>query len=405
MLSKVEAGARLVTLTGPGGTGKTRLAIEAASALVPSYEAGVYWVGLASLHDAALVPETISRRSAPETGSPSTSASASSCSLLDNLEQVIDAAPGLAESGRCVPEPHRARHEPRGPACPGGGRVRGSSARRARGACRCSASEPRWSRPTRSPSCARVSTRCRLRSSSPRRAPRALSPRQILERISGSLDLLSGGRGADPRQRTLRATIAWSYELLSADEQRLLARLSVFAGGCTLEAAEAVCEADVDTPAVARREEPPPLHGRALLAARDDPGVRRGAARRAGRAKRRAVGHRAFMRRPRAGERGAAAHGERERGVGTAGARLRECPRRGRERARGGRARRRRADPRCASIRFSSPTATWRRRSEWTDAALAEREAGSRARRSRRDARRRRRDRALRRGPRSRDSS
>ena len=74
-----------------------------------------------------------------------------------------------------------------------------------------------------------------------------LSPAQILERLSGRLDFLKGGRDADPRQQTLRATIEWSYELLTPEEQQLFARLSVFAGGCTLEAAEEVCDADLDT--------------------------------------------------------------------------------------------------------------------------------------------------------------
>jgi non-specific serine/threonine protein kinase len=76
---------------------------------------------------------------------------------------------------------------------------------------------------------------------------KALTVSQILERLSGRLDLLRGGRDADPRQQTLRATIEWSYELLSPEEQRLFARLSVFAGGCTLEAAEEVAGADLDT--------------------------------------------------------------------------------------------------------------------------------------------------------------
>ena len=76
---------------------------------------------------------------------------------------------------------------------------------------------------------------------------KALSPAQILERLSQRLDLLKGGRDADPRQQTLRATIEWSYDLLSAEEQQLFARLSVFAGGCTLEAAEEVSDADLDT--------------------------------------------------------------------------------------------------------------------------------------------------------------
>ena len=74
-----------------------------------------------------------------------------------------------------------------------------------------------------------------------------LTPAQILERLSQRLDLLKGGRDADPRQQTLRATIEWSYDLLSEEEQRVFRALSVFAGGCTLEAAEEVADADLDT--------------------------------------------------------------------------------------------------------------------------------------------------------------
>jgi predicted ATPase len=73
------------------------------------------------------------------------------------------------------------------------------------------------------------------------------SPEQLLERLTERLDLLKGGRDADPRQQTLRATIEWSYELLEPQERRLLCGLSVFAGGCTYEAAESVCDADPDS--------------------------------------------------------------------------------------------------------------------------------------------------------------
>jgi predicted ATPase len=77
---------------------------------------------------------------------------------------------------------------------------------------------------------------------------KALSPDQILARLDRRLPLLSGGpRDAPQRQRTLKATIDWSYELLSDEEQRLFARLAVFAGGCTLAAAQTVCQADLDT--------------------------------------------------------------------------------------------------------------------------------------------------------------
>jgi non-specific serine/threonine protein kinase len=75
----------------------------------------------------------------------------------------------------------------------------------------------------------------------------ALSPAQILERLSQRLDLLRAGRDADPRHQTLRATIEWSYGLLSERGRQLFARFSVFAGGCTLEAAEEVADADLDT--------------------------------------------------------------------------------------------------------------------------------------------------------------
>ncbi len=73
---------------------------------------------------------------------------------------------------------------------------------------------------------------------------RLLTPEQLLERLSRRLDVLKGDRDADPRQQTLRATIAWSYDLLQPEEQALFRRLAVFAGGCTLEAAQEIAGAD-----------------------------------------------------------------------------------------------------------------------------------------------------------------
>ena len=101
-----------------------------------------------------------------------------------------------------------------------------------------------------------------------------LTSEQILERLSQRLDLLKGGRDADPRQQTLRATIEWSYELLDTEEQQLFARLSVFAGGCTLEAAEEVGDADLDTLQSLVEKSLAALHRRALLDAGDDSRVR-----------------------------------------------------------------------------------------------------------------------------------
>ena len=96
VLSRIEAGARLVTLTGPGGTGKTRLALEAASSLVPEYKAGVFWVGLATLRDPALVTETIAQTLGAKDGLAAYIGERELLLLLDNLEQVIEAAPELS---------------------------------------------------------------------------------------------------------------------------------------------------------------------------------------------------------------------------------------------------------------------------------------------------------------------
>ena len=82
-----------MTLTGPGGSGKTRLAIEAAATLVPSYKAGVFWVGLATLRDPALVSETIAQTLGAKDGLAEHIGERELLLLLDNLEQVIEAAP------------------------------------------------------------------------------------------------------------------------------------------------------------------------------------------------------------------------------------------------------------------------------------------------------------------------
>src|SRR6185312_9004603 len=74
-----------------------------------------------------------------------------------------------------------------------------------------------------------------------------LAPEALLDRLADRLDALKGTRDAEERHMTLRATIAWSYDLLDEEEQALFASLGVFRGGCTLETAERVCDADLDT--------------------------------------------------------------------------------------------------------------------------------------------------------------
>jgi hypothetical protein len=96
VLGRIEQGARLLTLIGPGGSGKTRLAIEAAATLVPAYQAGVFWVGLAAFRDPALVTGTIAQTLGAKDGLAEHIGERELLLLLDNLEQVIEAAPDLA---------------------------------------------------------------------------------------------------------------------------------------------------------------------------------------------------------------------------------------------------------------------------------------------------------------------
>ena len=246
VLARIEGGARLVTLTGPGGTGKTRLAIEAASTLVPEYKAGVFWVGLASLRDPALVIETTSRvLGAAGESLAEHIAERELLLLLDNLEQVVDSAPELSELLRACPnltllvtsrELLRISGEVEYPVPP--------LASTEAVALFCERAQTERSEDI-AELCARLdSLPLALELAAAR--TKALSPKQILERLGERLDLLQGGRDADPRQQTLRATIEWSYDLLAADEQRLFRALSVFAGGCTLEAVEGVADGQLD---------------------------------------------------------------------------------------------------------------------------------------------------------------
>jgi predicted ATPase/class 3 adenylate cyclase len=238
-------GARLLTLTGPGGSGKTRLAIEAAAELLPEFKAGVFWVGLAPLRDPSLVTDTIARTLGARDGLAEQIGQRELLLLVDNLEQVIQAAPDIASLVEACPnlkvlvtsrELLRVRGEVEYPVLP--------------------LAEPDavdlFCARSRTEADEAVHELCQALDNLPLAlelaAARAgvLSPRQILDRLSRRLDLLKGGRDADPRQHTLRATIEWSYELLTPEEKRLFSRLAVFRGGCRLESAEEVAEASLD---------------------------------------------------------------------------------------------------------------------------------------------------------------
>lgn len=237
--------ARLLTLSGPGGTGKTRLAIEAAAELVGEHKAGVFWVGLAALQDHALVLEEIGHTLGAKGPLAEHVGQRVMLLLLDNFEQVVAAAPeltGLLESCPNLRILVTSRERLR---------VRGeveysvpplSEAEAVELFCRRSGLAADQS----------VGELCRRLDQLPLALELAaartgvLTPTQILERLGGRLDLLRGGRDAEARQRTLRATMEWSYELLDEPERQLFGRLGVFSGGCTLVAAEVVAAAELD---------------------------------------------------------------------------------------------------------------------------------------------------------------
>ena len=246
VVSLFRDGARLVTLTGPGGSGKTRLALEAAAELVPELANGVFWVGLAPLRDPSLVAQTIGQTIGAKSGLVEHLGERELLLLLDNFEQVVEAASELASIVEACPnlrllvtsrELLRVRGEVAYPVQPLN-EVEAVALFRARAGLECNEMVTEL--------CRRIDNLpLAVELAAARTA--ALTPQQILERLSERLDLLKGGRDADPRQRTLRATIEWSYELLPGDEQRSFARLAVFAGGATLDAALDICEADLET--------------------------------------------------------------------------------------------------------------------------------------------------------------
>ena len=246
LVSLVNGGARLVTLAGPGGSGKTRLAIEVAADVVPDFKNGVFWVALAAIRDAALVTETIAQTLGAKDGLEEHISERALLLLLDNFEQVVDAGPELVALLESCPNLSLL--------------VTSRELLRVRGEVEYQVpplAEPEavelFSVRSGLAGDAAVADLCGRLDNLPLAVElaaartRVLSPAQIAGRLGQRLDVLKGGRDAETRQRTLRATIEWSYDLLAPDEQKLFANLSVFVGGCTLEAAEQICGADLDT--------------------------------------------------------------------------------------------------------------------------------------------------------------
>jgi predicted ATPase/serine/threonine protein kinase len=243
---------RLVTVIGAGGSGKSRLALEAARHLSGHFPEGVYWVDLQAIRDGELVIPAITAALGVGDQPLREIATKSSLLVLDNFEQVVDAAPRLADLLAAGPgvkilatsrESLRVEAEHQYPLPPLGDMdALDLFTRRAR------AVEPSFST---TPS---VAVLCRRLDNLPLALElaaarvRVASPETLLARFEQRLRLLTGGkRDLPPRQQTLRATIEWSYDLLDLEERRLFARFSVFASGCVLDATEQVCDANLDT--------------------------------------------------------------------------------------------------------------------------------------------------------------
>ena len=259
--------ARLVTLTGPGGTGKTRLALQVAADIADRFPDGVWFVPLAPIHDPSLVASTI----AAAIGVRSVGArpildtliehlrEAETLIVLDNVEQVVESAPLVADLLREASQLRvlvtsrivlrlSGEHEVPLDALDGGDGVR-LFVERAR-AVRPDFSLTDDNGPIVTEIVARLDGLPLAIELAAARS-RLLSPSAMLSRLDRRLDLLAADlRDLPARQRTIRGAIDWSYDLLEPDLQRSFARLAVFVGGATLDDIEAVVvglgQADVD---------------------------------------------------------------------------------------------------------------------------------------------------------------
>jgi predicted ATPase/DNA-binding SARP family transcriptional activator len=245
---------RLLTLTGPGGVGKTRLALEAAAEVLDDFRDGVWFVSLAALREPELVLPTIAQTL--EVNEPQTLehylGDKQLLLVLDNFEQLVEAASQLSELlARAAGlkllvtsrEPLHLAGEQEYPVPP----LTDAEAERLF-VERAQEAKPRF-RPDE-----HVGQICRRLDNLPLAlelaAPRVkvLTSEELRARLERRLTLLTGGRRDRPeRQRTLRATIAWSHDLLTPEEGKVFCGLAVFAGSFTAEAAQHVLEADLDS--------------------------------------------------------------------------------------------------------------------------------------------------------------
>ena len=277
LLSRSDA--RLVTLTGPGGIGKTRLALQVAAEIAGGFPGGVCFVPLSAVAEHGLIATTIAQAlGAREVANQSPQESLKECLgglnqpvmlLLDNFEHLIAAAPVIAQLLTIAPQlkivvtsqaplhvygehefpvPPLALPDPKSmpplevlshlPAV-------ALFVERAR-AVKHEFALTKENAPTVAAICARLDGLPLAIELAAARI-KLLSPPSMLTRLESRLNLLTGGaRDLPSRQQTLRGTVEWSYSLLNPEEQTLFRRLAVFTGGCTLEGVEAVCDTKGD---------------------------------------------------------------------------------------------------------------------------------------------------------------
>ncbi len=263
---------RLVTFTSPGGTGKTRLALQVAAEIRDVFVGGVFFVSLASLNDSMLVIPTIARILGirESMGQPAFARLVEVLQqkqvllLLDNFEQVVEAALQVVDLLTSCPQLKllvtsrevlhvRSEHEFAVPplALPDPAHLPKLAALARTPAVALFLQRAQDARPEfklTSANARAVVEVCVRLDGLPLAIELAaarmklLSPQTLLRRLDQPLNVLTGGaRDVPARQQTLRNTIEWSYQLLNAREQRLFRWLSIFVGGCSLQAAEAVC--------------------------------------------------------------------------------------------------------------------------------------------------------------------